>query len=97
MSDSLLLTLLLAAATFSVRYLGLVLGQRLPTSGPWTRALNALPGCLIVSLVTVILTSGGINEWTGALVAFVVAVMSRNLPLTMLVGIVVVWLMRTNI
>lgn len=95
MSDPVLLTLLLAAATFCVRFLGVVVGQHLPTSGPWTRALNALPGCLIVSLVAVILSSGGINEWTGAIAALIVAVLTRNLPITMIAGIFVVWAMRT--
>ena len=97
MSEPLLLTGLLAIATFSVRYLGVILGQRLPTRGPWNEALNALPGCLIVSLVTVILSSGGINEWVGAAVALVVAVLSRNLPMTMIAGIIVVWLMRGHL
>ncbi len=96
MSDPVLLTLLLATVTFSVRFLGVVIGQHLPTSGPWTRALNALPGCLIVSLVAVILTSGGINEWTGAVVTLIVAILTRNLPITMVVGIIVVWAMRTH-
>ena len=95
MSDPVLLTFLLAAATFSVRFLGVVIGQHLPTSGPWTRSLNALPGCLIVSLVAVILTSGSIDEWTGAVVALIVAIITRNLPVTMIVGIIVVWAMRT--
>lgn len=95
MADPLLLTLLLASATFSVRYLGVALGQRLPTSGPWTRAINALPGCLIVALVTVSLSSGGVNEYSGAAVALLVAIVTRNLPLTMLAGIAAVWLMRT--
>lgn len=94
MSDPVLLTVLLAAATFSTRYLGVVLGQHVPTTGPWARALNALPGCLIVSLVAVILVRGGPNEWIGAAVALAVAFATRNLPLTMIVGIAVVWGLR---
>lgn len=95
MSDPLLITALLAVATFSARYLGVVLGQHIPESGPWTRALNALPGCLIVSLVTVMLVRGGPNEQVGAAVAFGVAFATRNLPLTMIVGIAVVWVLRS--
>ena len=95
MTDALLITLLLAAATFAIRFGGVVLGQHLPTSGPWTRALNALPGCLIVSLVTVMLISGGVNEWLGAVAALAVAIITRSLPLTMLAGIFVVWLLRS--
>ncbi len=97
MSEPLLLTVLLAAATFSVRFLGVLIGQHLPTSGPWTRVLNALPGCLIVSLVAAILTNGGFNEWVGAGAALIIAVFTRNLPITMTAGIVVVWAMRTYV
>lgn len=96
MSDPVLITVLLAAATFSTRFLGVALGQRLPQGGPWTRALNALPGCLIVSLVTVMLTGGGPREWTGAAVALGVAAATRNLPLTMIAGIAVVWFLRAQ-
>lgn len=96
MSEPLLLTALLAAATFSTRFLGVVLGQHLPDSGPWARALNALPGCLILSLVTVMLAGGGPNEWIGAAVALGIAVSTRSLPLTMVVGIAVVWALRSN-
>lgn len=97
MTDPVQLTLLLAAATFSTRYLGVVLGQYLPASGPWTRALNALPGCLIVSLVAVLLAGGGPDEWVGAAVALGVAFASRSLPLTMIAGITVVWALRTYV
>jgi len=94
MTDPVLLTVLLAAATFSIRYLGVVLGQYLPASGPWTRALNALPGCLIVSLVAVMLVGGGPYEWIGAAAALGVAIATRSLPLTMIAGIAVVWALR---
>ena len=96
MSEPLLLTLLLAAATFSTRYLGVVLGQHLPERGPWTRALNALPGCLILSLVTVMLAGGGPNEWIGAAVAVGFAAWTRSLPLTMIAGIASVWALRAH-
>ncbi len=95
MSDPLLITALLAVVTFSTRFLGVVLGQHLPESGPWTRALNALPGCLIVSLVTMMLVGGGPDEWIGAAVALGVALATRSLPLTMIVGIAVVWVFRS--
>jgi uncharacterized membrane protein len=95
MSDAILRTALLAVATFSTRFLGIVLGQHLPTSRPWTRALSALPGSLIVSLVTVMLVRGGPDEWIGAAVALGVAFATRNLPLTMVGGIAVVWMIRS--
>lgn len=95
MTDPLTVTVFLAAGTFSTRYLGVALGRRLPRSGPWTRALNALPGSLVVSLVTVLLAGGGADEWAGATIALGVAIATRSLPLTMVAGIAAVWALRT--
>ena len=95
MSDAWLLIIALAVATFAIRLAGILLGQRLPTSGAWARALNALPGCLLVSLVAVALLSGGPKEWGAAAVAVCVAIVTRSLPLTMAVGIASIWALRT--
>lgn len=94
MSEIWLLTFLLAAITLGTRVLGVAVGQRLPQTGPWAKGLNALPGCLIVSLVAVMLVGGAWDEWMGALVALLVAVLTRSLPLTMMTGIIVVWALR---
>lgn len=84
----------LAVATFSIRLAGFLLGARMPTTGRWATAFNALPGCLIASLLTVILLQGSTVEWIAALIALLVAIATRNLPLTMAVGIATVWLLR---
>ena len=65
-----------------------------PMAGAWARALNALPGCLIVSLISVALLSGGPREWIAGVAAGSTAIMTRNLPLTMAVGIAAIWLLR---
>ncbi len=95
MTDAWIVILGLAAATFAVRLSGHVLGQSLPGHGPWARGLQALPGCLILSLVTYLLLQGGPQEWAAGTVALVVAVISRNLPLTMLAGVLMIVLLRT--
>lgn len=84
----------LAIATFGIRLSGVLLGERLPTTGPWARGLQALPGCLIASLVAVLLQSGGPVEWLAGAVALLVALFTRNLPLTMAAGIGAVYLLR---
>lgn len=94
MSEPVILIALLAAITLSARILGVVVGKRLPEEGPWARGLNALPGCLIVSLVFVMLAGGGPNEWIGAGLALGVAIVTRSLPLTMAAGIAAVWALR---
>ncbi|AHC99314.1 branched-chain amino acid ABC transporter [Leisingera methylohalidivorans DSM 14336] len=84
----------LAAATFTVRLSGYLLGRRLPDHGPWARGLQALPGCLILSLVTCLLMQGGPLEWVSGAVAFAVALATRSLPLTMAAGIAAICLLR---
>ncbi|GHE02970.1 hypothetical protein U879_18825 [Defluviimonas sp. 20V17] len=84
----------LAAGTFTIRLSGYLLGARLPASGPWARALKALPGSLIVALLTVLLIQGGPAEWVASAIALAVALATRNLPLTMLAGLVAVAVVR---
>jgi len=95
MSDTWWVISSLAIATYALRLGGVVLGQRLPEKGPWARGLNALPGCLIISLVSVLLLTGGVNEWIAGLIAALVALFTRSLPLTMLAGIVSILILRT--
>ncbi len=94
MSEPWIVIVVLAAATFSIRLGGVLLGQKLPVDGPWARGLNALPGCLIIALVSVLVLSGGPDEWIAGFVALVVTLITRSLPLTMLAGILCVFLLR---
>ncbi len=94
MSEPWILIAGLAAATYAIRLSGVVLGQRIPKEGGWARALSALPGCLIVSLVAVSLLSGGPQAWGAGVVAAAVAIATKNLPLTMAAGILAMWLLR---
>lgn len=93
-ADFWFITLALAGATFSLRLGGYLLGRRLPAHGGWAAAFRALPGTIIVALVTVILMRGGPAEWAAALVSAAVAAASRSLPLTMIAGIGAVVLFR---
>lgn len=94
MADFWVVTLSLAAATFSLRLGGYLLGRRLPEHGGWAAAFRALPGTIIVALVTIILMRGGPAEWAAAAVSAGVAVLTRSLPLTMIAGIGAVVLFR---
>ena len=80
----------LAIGTFGIRLAGYALGARLPQEGPWARGLSALPGTLITALVALQLAGGGPAVWLAAGAALIAALVTRNLPLTMLVGILVV-------
>ena len=84
----------LAVGTFAIRLAGVLVGRRIPEDGAWARGLRALPGCLIVALVSVSLLSGGLKDWGAGVVAASVAIATRSLPLTMAGGIVAVFLLR---
>lgn len=95
MSESWVVILGLAAATFTIRLSGVLLGQRIPTHGAWARALTALPGCLIVALVSLSILRGGPQEWGAGLAALATAVVTKSLPLAMAAGIAAMWVMRS--
>ncbi len=95
MNEIWLVILPLAGVTFVIRMTGALMGQRLPQGGAWARALKALPGSLIVALVSVSLLAGGPHEWAAGAAAALVALITRNLPLTMAVGIGSIWLLRS--
>lgn len=94
MADTTLVIVAMAFATFVVRIGGVMAGRVLPREGVWAAALEALPGCLIVSLVAVTMIGGGPREWAAGAVALGVAVVTKNLPLTMIAGVGAIWLLR---
>ncbi len=94
MSEIYVVTAFLAAGTIAARTFGAVAGQAIPTEGRLAAALNALPGCLIVALVCVLVLNGGPNEWIAAALTIGVAIVSRNLPLTMIFGVAAISLLR---
>ncbi|UWQ53989.1 AzlD family protein [Leisingera caerulea] len=94
MTETWLLIFTLAAATFTVRLSGYLLGRRVPEHGPWARGLQALPGCLILSLVTYLLMQGGRLEWAAGAASLTIALATRSLTLTMAGGIAAICLLR---
>ena len=84
----------LALGTFAIRLTGALLGPRIPTHGAWARAMQALPGSLIVALIAVNLMAGGGREWAAAAVAALAAIVTRSLSMAMASGIFVIWTLR---
>lgn len=95
MTEHMLVILGLAVGTFAIRFSGYLLGGSIPVTGPWGRALRALPGCLIAALLAMILVQAGPAEWAAAAVSMVAALVSRNLPLTMVAGVGAVGVLRS--
>ena len=94
MDQNIIVIAALAAGTFAIRLGGYLLGASLPVTGGWARGLQALPGCLIVALLAMILAQSGPAEWLAALLALTIALISKSLPLTMLAGVGAVWMLR---
>ena len=94
MNDCWPVILALAVGTFAIRLSGVLLGRRLPNDGAWARGLRALPGCLIISLVSVSILAGDGREWGAGIVAAATAVATRSLVLTMASGIAAIWFLR---
>lgn len=95
MTTEIWLTILgLAVASYTIRLGGYLLALRLPQEGGWARGMEALPGCLIVALVALMMLNGGAIEWAAGVAVFLVAAKTRNLPISMLVGMVTVAALR---
>ena len=97
MTDQWIVILGLAIATFSIRISGYLLAAKLPSTGAWARAFAALPGCLIGALLAVIIVQGSSMQWIAAAVALGISLLTRSLALTMLGGILTIWLLRSFI
>ena len=94
MSDIWITLLGLGLASFVIRLGGFLLAGRLPQTGGWARGMEALPGCLIMALVTLMMVRGGVVEWAAGVMVLLVAAKSRNLLLSMLTGMIAVALLR---
>ena len=85
---------LAAVATYSLRAGGLLLAQWLPERGAARRAMEALPGSILISLVAPNILDAGPWGVGGALLTALITWRSRNVFLAMLAGMAVVILGR---
>jgi uncharacterized membrane protein len=90
-----LLTIGLAAVvTYSLRFGGLMLAEKLPRSGRWKRFMDALPGAILLSLIAPAIVSAGVWGGIGALATAICAYKTGNTLLSMLLGVLIVALHR---
>ena len=85
---------LTALVTYSFRFGGLSLAAHLPKSGPLRRGLDALPGCILVSLVAPAILHSGPWGLAGALISAGLTLAFRNVFIAMAAGMAVVALSR---
>ena len=84
----------MAVVTYLTRISGLWLMRRIPLSQRLKAWLGYIPGTVIVSLVAPTIFGTGFAELGAALATVLVAIRTRNVLLSMLVGVGVVWGLR---
>lgn len=96
MSVEALLTILgMAAVTYAIRAGGLLLANRLPTTGFVATFMRHIPGAVLAALVAPAVASGGPAELAGTAAAAAAYLLSRNLFATMAAGVAAVLVVRT--
>lgn len=86
-----------AALVYAIRFLGLVLGNRLPKTGSFKRGMDALPGTIFAALVFPGLAEAGLPGWAAAAVIFLVVRKTGNVLLAMLLGVGAVAMLRAGL
>jgi len=79
-----------ALATYSLRLGGLLLAERLPKNGGFKRFMETLPGTILLALVAPGIFSAGILGGVAALATALCAWKTKNLLLSMIVGMSIV-------
>ena len=92
--DHWLLILILAVGTYSLRLIGLYGGQRMIRNERLKNLLADLPGCLIVALVAASLGNADPITWIAAAIALFVAIITRNVVITMALGFAAMFALR---
>ena len=87
--EALLAILGMAAVTYAIRAGGLLLANRLPSTG-----LRHLPGAVLAALIAPVILRGGPAEAIAAVATALIYVASRNLFAAMAGGVLAVYLAR---
>ena len=92
--EALIAILGMAAVTFAIRAGGLLLANRLPSTGFVASWMKHVPGAVLASLIAPAILAGGAAEAIAAAVTALVYLVSRNLFAAMLSGVLAVYLAR---
>lgn len=92
--EALIVILGMAAATFAIRAGGLLLANRLPTTGFVASWMKHVPGAVLASLIAPAILAGGAAEAIAAAATALIYIVSRNLFAAMLGGVLAVYLAR---
>lgn len=79
-----------AMVTYSLRFGGLMLSDKLPKNGGFKRFMDALPGTILLSLVAPGIVSAGFWGFVGALSTALCTWKTKNVFVSMIVGMGIV-------
>ncbi|MDG1677844.1 MAG: AzlD domain-containing protein [Tateyamaria sp.] len=82
-----ILILTLSIASFIIRFLGLLAGDRIRSS-QFSWILDELPGLIIVSLVAASLMGQPAETWCAASIALLAAMLTNHVIVTMGIGVI---------
>jgi uncharacterized membrane protein len=94
LENGLIAILAASIITYSFRLGGLLLADRLPRTGPLRCFLDALPGTILVALVVPSASNSGWQGLIGVVACLAVYFKTKNLLLTMISGVLTVYLIR---
>ena len=92
--QSVVTIVLVALGTYGLRLGGLLLASRMPKTGRARRGMDALPGALLFSLVLPNLVGEGIWGMGAGVLTALVAFRTKNLLLSMIAGMAVIFIQR---
>ena len=92
--EALIAILGMAAVTFAIRAGGLLLANRLPSTGFVASWMKHVPGAVLAALVAPAILAGGAAEAIAAAATALIYIVSRNLFAAMLGGVLAVYLAR---
>jgi uncharacterized membrane protein len=98
MSDQLSILLAIAAmaaVTEACRCGGYLVLSRIPPSPFIRKALSYLPGCIFAAYVFPALLRGPEGNWAGAAATLLTMALSRNLGVSIAVGVATAWIARS--
>lgn len=93
-TEALITILGMAAVTYAIRAGGLLLANRLPTTGFVANWMKHVPGAVLASLIAPAVLAGGVAEAIAAAATALIYIASRNLFAAMVGGVVAVYLAR---
>ena len=94
LENGLIAILAASAITYIFRFGGLLLADRLPQTGPLRCFLDALPGTILVSLVVPSAANAGWQGLIGVTACLGIYFKTKNLLMTMISGVLTVYLIR---